>query len=75
VTPDEYEPFLEGTYVLSGEEAKPIWEKADGLKSVYGSSKISDDFNVSQKVYEKPADYEKYLDPSLTLEVIAEMAK
>jgi NitT/TauT family transport system substrate-binding protein len=75
VKPDEYEPFLDGTNILPGAEVKPIWEKAEGLKSVYGSSKISDDFNVAQKVYEKSADYGKYLDPSLTLEVIAEMAK
>ena len=75
VKPAEYEPFLDGTYILSGEEVKPIWEKADGLKSVYGSSKISDEFNVTYKVYEKPMDIEKFLDPSITLEVIAEMAK
>lgn len=75
VTPEEYEPFLDGTYILTGEEVKPIWEKADGLKSVYGSSKISDEFNVNYKVYEKPMDIEKFLDPSITLEVLAEMAK
>ena len=75
VTPEEYEPFLDGTYILTGEEVKPIWEKADGLKSVYGSSKISDEFNVTYKVYEKPMDIEKFLDPSITLEVLAEMAK
>ena len=75
VTPDEYEPFLQGTYILTGEEVKPIWEKAEGLGSVYGSSKISDDFNVAFEVYEKPLETGKYLDPSLTLEVLAEMAK
>jgi len=75
VTPDEYEPFLGGTFILTGEEVKPIWEKAEGLGSVYGSSKISDAFNVAFEVYEKPLETEKYLDPSLTLEVLAEMAK
>lgn len=75
VKPEEYEPFLDGTYILTGEEVKPIWEKGEGLKSVYGSSKISDEFNVTFKVYEKPMDIEKFLDPSLTLEVLAEMAK
>lgn len=74
VTPDEYEPFLGGTYILTGEEVKPIWEKAEGLKSVYGSSVISDEFNVTFGVYEKPMDTEKFLDPSLTMEVLAEMA-
>ena len=75
VTPDEYEPFLCGTFILTGEEVKPIWEKAEGLGSVYGSSTISNEFNVNFEVYEKALETEKYLDPSLTLEVLAEMAK
>ncbi|MDF1859065.1 MAG: ABC transporter substrate-binding protein [Verrucomicrobiales bacterium] len=75
ISPEEYEPFLAGTYILTPEEVKPIWEKADGLGSIYGSSVISDEFNVKYEVYEKPLDTEKYLDPSLTLEVLAEMEK
>lgn len=74
ITPEEYEPFLDGTYILSAEEVKPIWEKAEGFGSVYGSSVISDEFNVKYEVYEKPLETEKYFDPSITLEVIAEMA-
>ncbi len=66
VTPDEYEPFLEGTYILTLKEALKVWEKADGLASIYGSTKISDDFNVKYGVYEKPLDTESYLDPALT---------
>ena len=54
---------------------KPIWEKAEGLGSVYGSSVISDEFNLKYEVYEGSPDTEKYLDPSLTLEVLAEMAE
>jgi NitT/TauT family transport system substrate-binding protein len=75
ISPEEYEPFLAGTYILTPEEVKPIWEKADGLGSIYGSSAISDEFNVKYEVYEKPLDTDKYLDPSLTLEVLAEMEK
>lgn len=74
VTPEEYEPFLAGTYILTGEKVKPIWEKGEGLGSVYGSTKISDDFNVEFEAYEKALDIDKYFDPSLTLEVLAEMA-
>ncbi|MEM0895418.1 MAG: ABC transporter substrate-binding protein [Verrucomicrobiota bacterium] len=66
VTPDEYEPFLDGTYILSLEEALAVWEKGDGLESVYGSSQVSDDFNVKYKVYDAPVDFGSYLDPSLT---------
>lgn len=66
ITPEEYEPFLKGTHILTLEEALKRWEKADGLGSVYGSSKVVDDFNVKFKVYEKSQDVEKYLDPSFT---------
>ena len=68
VSPDEYEPFLDGTYILPLAEALKVWEEADGLGSIYGSSKFSDDFNVKFEVYEKPVDYKTYLDPSLTKE-------
>ena len=75
VSPEEYEPFLDGTYILNGEEVKPIWEKGEGLESVYGSTVISNEFNVNFEVYEKALDVEKYFDPSLTLEVLEEMEK
>jgi len=68
ISPEEYEPFLGGTYILSLEEVLPIWKEAEGLGSVYGSTAISDAFNVSQGVYEEPLNTSQYLDPSLTLE-------
>lgn len=68
VKPSEYEPFFEGTYILSLDEALEAWEKGDGLDSVYGSTLVADDFNVDQGVYEEPLNTEQYLDPSLTLE-------
>lgn len=69
--PEEYEPFFKGTYILTLEEALERWEEAEGLGSVYGSSKIVDEFNVKFEVYEKPLDIKKYLDPSLTKEYAA----
>lgn len=72
VTPEEYEPFFAGTYILSPDEVKKVWEKGEGLESVYGSTKLVDSFNVDFGVYEKPLDTEKYLDPSLTMEVLGE---
>jgi NitT/TauT family transport system substrate-binding protein len=68
LTPDEYEPFFEGTKILTLKEAMKVWKNEEGLKSVYGSTKIVDDFNVKFKVYENPLKTEKYLDPSLTEE-------
>ena len=63
--PDAYLPLLKGTHLLSLEEGKKVFVKADGFKSLYGSSKIADDFNVKYAVYKKPSDLSKAIDPSL----------
>ena len=68
VSPSEYESFFRGTYLLTLEEALEIWEKEEGLGSIYGSSEISDEFNVKQGVYDEPLDVDRYIDPSLTRE-------
>jgi len=70
VKPAEYEPLLVGTKILSPAEALKAWKKTDGLGSIYGSTKVVDEFNVKFKVYEKPADISAYLDPTLTKEVL-----
>ncbi len=64
--PEEYEPFLEGTYILSLDEALARWEEAKGLGSIYGSTKYVDDFNLEFEVYKEAQDASKYLDPSFT---------
>ncbi len=61
---EEYKGFLSGTKILTLEEALPFMKKADGFTSLYGSTKISDDFNVANKVYEKPEDIDSYIDAS-----------
>ena len=65
--PQEYKTFVNGTKILTLAEAKKYMTKADGFKSVTGSSKISDDFNVANDVYKKPEDVSSYIDFSLTL--------
>ncbi len=67
--PDAYEPLLDGTFILSLEQALAAYQPGEGLSSVYGSSKISDDFNVKYKVYESAQDISKYFDASLTAEL------
>ena len=67
LSPEEYKPFLEGTRILTLEEAKEHFAKGEGLDSVYGSSQVSDDFNVDNKVYDTPQDVDSYIDPSLTM--------
>ncbi|BBN59072.1 ABC transporter substrate-binding protein [Hydrogenovibrio marinus] len=66
IDPKEYASFLEGTKILTLEEAKAAFKKGPGLDSIYGSSKVSDDFNVANKVYDKHQDVNAYFDGSLT---------
>ncbi len=75
ITPEEYEPFLKGTYILKLDEALKRWEDTPGLSSIYGSNKVADAFNLKFKVYEKSQDASKYLDPSFTKALAAELAK
>ncbi|OIQ86374.1 putative aliphatic sulfonates-binding protein precursor [mine drainage metagenome] len=64
--PEAYLPLLKGTRLLSLEEGKKVFVKADGFKSLYGSSKIADSFNVKNGVYKQPQDLGKAIDPSLS---------
>lgn len=65
--PEEYKSLLDGTNILTLPEAKEFYKKGKSFKSLYGSSQIADDFNVSNKVYEKAQDVDSYIDPSITM--------
>ena len=67
LTPEEYAPFTEGTYILDLEENKKRFKKAEGLGSVYGSSMVVDEFNVDNQVYGKPENVDAYFDPSIVM--------
>lgn len=66
LTPEVYKPLLEGTHLIDVAEGKKTFKKAEGLTSLYGSSKIADEFNVANDVYKKAQDINSYIDPSLT---------
>jgi NitT/TauT family transport system substrate-binding protein len=51
--------------LLSLEEGKKIMVKAPGFKSLYGSSKIADDFNLKYGVYKTASDLTKAIDATL----------
>jgi NitT/TauT family transport system substrate-binding protein len=70
LTPAQYKPLLNGTKLLTLEESSKVLKKADGFSSLYGSSKISDDFNVKYKVYADPQDVDSYIDPSLEADAL-----
>ena len=67
LSPEEYKPFLKGTKILTLDEAKMFYKKGDGFKSIYGSTKISDDFNLKYEVYKEAQAIDSYIDPSLTM--------
>lgn len=65
----EYESFIKGTKILTLKEAQHHFAKSNSFASVYGSTKIADDFNVANKVYKKPQDLDAYIDASMTLDM------
>lgn len=63
--PKKYAKIVDGTKILTLDEALKVMEAETGFMSLKGSSKISDDFNVANKVYEKPEMSDAYFDSSL----------
>lgn len=61
----EYATYMKGTRFLSLAEAQEAFKKGDSLTSLYGSSKNADDFNIANKVYDKPQNPADYIDASL----------
>lgn len=65
VKPEEYASAMPGTYFLSLEEAKKRFVKGDGMDSLYGSTKIADDFNTANKVYAAAQPIDDYIAPEI----------
>jgi NitT/TauT family transport system substrate-binding protein len=63
--PAAYKPILAGTHLLDVAAGKEVFKKAEGLDSLYGSTKVADEFNVKNGVYKQPQDVDSYIDPSL----------
>ncbi len=64
ISPEAYLPLLKGTKLLDLAEGRKIFVKRAGFKSIYGSSKVADDFNVANGVYKTPQDLNSYIDSS-----------
>jgi NitT/TauT family transport system substrate-binding protein len=67
LTSEAYAPLLDGTKILTLAEAKEAFKKTDDLSSIYGSSKISDEFNVNYEVYTESQNVDGYIDPSIIM--------
>ncbi|QOX80368.1 ABC transporter substrate-binding protein [Trichlorobacter lovleyi] len=61
----EYATYMKGTRFLSLAEAQEAFKQSASLTSLYGSSKNADDFNIANKVYDKPQNPADYIDASL----------
>ena len=66
LSPEAFLPLLKGTKLLSLSASSKIYEKGHGFGSLYDSTKVADDFNVSNGVYPKPQEIDSYLDASYT---------
>ncbi len=66
LTPAQYKPLLDGTHLIGLAEAKKVYQKGEGLDSLYGSSANADDFNVRNAVYKNPQNIAGYVYPGLT---------
>ncbi len=66
ISPAAYLPLLKGTHLLSLADGKKAYVKAPGFGSIYGSSRVADDFNVANGVYKAHQDVDSYIDPSFT---------
>ncbi|MHB1677202.1 MAG: ABC transporter substrate-binding protein [Sulfuriferula sp.] len=66
VSPAEYLPLLKGTKLLTLEEGKKIYVKANGYQSLYGSTEIANTFNWYNKAYGLSQNVSSYIDPSFT---------
>jgi NitT/TauT family transport system substrate-binding protein len=65
VKAEEYQAAMPGTFFLSLEESKKRFAKSDGLDSLYGSTKVADEFNVANKVYAQSQSADDYIEPEL----------
>jgi len=68
LTPEVYKGLMKGTHLLNAAENIKHYAKGDGFESIYGSSKIVDEFNVKNGVYKVPLKVEEYFDASLVEE-------
>ncbi len=66
VSPETYLPLLKGTKLLSLADAKKIYVKGDGFKTLEGSTKVANQFNVANGVYKAAENVDAYLDASFT---------
>jgi len=66
-SPKEYAEFMKGVHFLSKDETKKVLVKGETFESLYGSTKIVNQFNIANKIYKTSQDIDSYIDPSIML--------
>jgi len=67
--PEDLEKNLKGTHLLDQAGNRKAMLKGNDLDSIYGSLENADKFYLKRKVYDKPVNVSKMVDPSLVKEV------
>ena len=62
---EDYKSAIPGTHFLTSKEARDVLKKAEGLKSIYGSPAVSNQFSLENKVYKESQKAESYVAPSI----------
>lgn len=70
-TPADYAAFISGTRFLTLAESAKVIASNHEFRSLAGSSRVADEFNVKNAVYKTPQDVKASFDPTLTSEALA----
>jgi len=65
ITPEGYKKLLNGTHLLTLADNKGVMTKAQGFKSLYGSSYFVDKFNLEQAIYKTAQPVDGLIDPKV----------
>lgn len=65
LTPPQFEPLLNGLKILDTARSRQYFVNGSGYQSLYGSTKLVNDFSVKYGVYKTSQDITAYIDPSL----------
>jgi NitT/TauT family transport system substrate-binding protein len=67
VKAEDYAAAIPGTHFTSLAESKKHFQKGKTLESLYGSTKVANDFNIANKVYKDSQVPEEYIYPDFVL--------
>jgi NitT/TauT family transport system substrate-binding protein len=67
VKPADYAAAIPGTHFTSLAESKKHFQKGKTFESLYGSTKVANDFNVANKVYKDSQVPDEYIYPDFVL--------